>query len=335
MNYHILGKTGLRVSEMGFGGIPVQKVDAATATAIMDALLKEGINYIDSARAYTVSEQLIGEGIRGRRDKFILATKSGAVTAEDMARDIEISLKNFGTDVIDLYQIHNPAPAKFEAVMGKGGALEALLEAKRQGKIRHIGFTTHYVELFEKALEMDCIETIMFPYNLVETQGEELIARCREKNVGFIVMKPLAGGALENVDLAMRFIAANKNISVTIPGVESPEQVHENVKAFVDAAPLSDADKAEIERIRRELGSNFCRRCNYCAPCTAGIAIPSVFLFGGYLERYGLEEWARARYESLPVKASACVECGACEERCPYHLPIREMMKKYAGKFGK
>lgn len=335
MEYRILGKTGLMVSRVGFGGIPLQKTTPAEAKAVIDALLARGINFIDTARGYTVSEELIGAAIEGRRDKFILASKSMSRTAEAIRRDIDISLQNLRTDYIDLYQIHNLPVRDFDAVMGEGGALEGLLEAKKEGKIRHIGLTAHSVESFERALEWNCIETIMFPYNIVETQGEALIAKCLEKNVGFICMKPLAGGALENATLALRFILNNPAVGVVIPGMASVREVEENASVSDMEGDLQGAELAEIEQVRRELGSNFCRRCNYCAPCTAGISIPSVFLFGGYLERYGLEDWARSRYATLQKTAGDCIGCGVCETRCPYELPIREMMKKHAEAFGK
>jgi predicted aldo/keto reductase-like oxidoreductase len=174
----------------------------------------------------------------------------------------------------------------------------------------------------------------MFPYNIVETQGEALMHRCAEQNVGFIAMKPLAGGALEDAKLAMRFICANPDVTVVIPGMYSPAEVTENVAAAEDTTPLTDAEQEKLRTIRNELGSNFCRRCNYCAPCTVGISIPSVFLFEGYLSRYNLEGWARERYATLNVKAGACIGCGVCETRCPYHLPIRQMLKKSAEEFG-
>lgn len=335
MEYRILGKTGLMVSRVGFGGIPLQKTTPAEAKAVIDALLARGINFIDTARGYTVSEELIGAAIEGRRDKFVLASKSMSRTAEAIKKDIDISLKNLRTDYIDLYQIHNLPAREFDAVMGEGGALEGLLEAKKEGKIGHIGLTAHAIETFEKALEYNCIETVMFPYNIVETQGEALIAKCLEKNVGFICMKPLAGGALENATLALRFILNNPAVGVVIPGMASVCEVEENASVSDKEGELAASELAEIEQIRRELGSNFCRRCNYCAPCAAGISIPSIFLFGGYLERYGLEDWARSRYAALDKTASDCIGCGVCETRCPYELPIREMMKKHAEAFGK
>jgi len=334
MEYITLGKTGLKVSRVGFGGIPIQKVDSEGSKKLMQAVVDSGINFIDTARAYTVSEELIGNALVGMRDKFVIATKSMARTADAMRNDIEISLNNLKTDYIDIYQIHNVSMEQLAVVCGEGGALEALKEAKEQGKIGHIGLTAHSLEVFEYATALDFVETLMFPYNIVETQGEEIIKKCREKNIGFICMKPLAGGALENATLAMRFIAANQNVDIVIPGMCCEKEVAQNVEAVCDKAPLSADELAEIDKIRLELGTNFCRRCNYCQPCAAGINISGVFLFGGYLERYGLEEWARARYATLPNKASACIECGACEARCPYNLPIREMLKKYAAAFG-
>lgn len=334
MEYRILGKTGLRVSRIGFGGIPIQRIDAEGTRALMQALVEKGVNYIDTARGYTVSEEYLGYGLEGIRDKFVLATKSMSRDKESMARDIETSLANLRTDYIDLYQLHNPKLEELDVIFSENGAIQALRQAKAEGKIGHIGITAHSAAVFEKALEYDEIETVMFPYNIVESQGEELIARCREKNVGFICMKPLAGGAIEDGRLALRYILANDNVTVAIPGMAEVKELEQNLAAAEDTSSLTEEEKAAFEKVRAELGQNFCRRCNYCAPCAAGINIPSVFLFQGYLRRYGLAGWARERYATLPVKASACVQCGACETRCPYQLPIRQMMAEAAKDFG-
>ena len=335
MEYITLGKTGLRVSRMGFGGIPIQKVDASVTHALMERLAQRGVNYIDTARGYTVSEQFLGEALEGGlREKFVIATKSMARTKEAMARDIDISLKNLRTDYIDLYQIHNPSLAELEQVLAPGGALEALMEAKAAGKIRHLGLTAHMAAVFERALELDWVETVMFPYNIVETQGEELMAKCREKNVGFICMKPMAGGALEDARLALRFIRQNENVSVVIPGMYDIREIDENLSAMEDISALTSNELAKIETIRRELGTQFCRRCNYCQPCTAGISISGIFVLEGYLQRYGLGDWAQKRYDALNKKAGDCVGCGACEKRCPYQLPIRQMLARCKQEFG-
>ncbi|MDO4977631.1 MAG: aldo/keto reductase [Eubacteriales bacterium] len=334
MEYRVLGKTGLKISKLGFGGIPIQRIDEEGTKKLFEKMVEMGINYIDTARGYTVSEQYIGYAMEGLRDKFILATKSMSRTKEAMAKDIDISLSNMRTDYIDLYQVHNPSMENLDQVLAEGGALEALMEAKAAGKIGHIGLTAHSVQVFERALELDWVETIMFPYNIVEQQGAELIKKCQEKNIGFIDMKPLAGGAIEDATLALRYIYANPAVTVVIPGMAELKELEQNVKASENEAPLSQEELAAMDAVRKQLGSNFCRRCNYCAPCAAGINIPSVFLFAGYLERYDLEDWARDRYGSMAVKASACIECGVCETRCPYNLPIRQMMKKCAEEFG-
>lgn len=313
---------------MGLGGIPIQKSSVEEVRALLLKLSQNDINYIDTARGYTVSESFLGKALAGIRSQFILATKSMARTRESMAKDIEISLTNLKTDYIDLYQIHNPSMSDLDQVLAENGALEALLEAKAAGKIGHLGITAHSAAVFERALDMDWVETIMFPYNIVESQGAELIKKCTEKNIGFIAMKPLAGGAIENASLALRYICANPDVTIVIPGMYSVKEAEQNLTAVSDTSPLSDEELQQIEDIRESLGTNFCRRCNYCAPCSVGISIPNVFLFAGYLQRYDLGAWGYSRYNSLPVKADACVECGICESRCPYQLPIREMLKK-------
>ena len=335
MEYRILGKTGLKISRLGFGGIPIQRIDAEGTRALVAELAASGVNFIDTARGYTVSEEYLGFALDGIRDRFVLATKSMARTAEAMAKDIDVSLGNLRTDYIDLYQVHNPSERDLEQVTAPGGALEALLEAKKVGKIGHIGITLHSVDLFRRAVELPWVETIMFPYNIVETQGEELISICAERDIGFICMKPLAGGAIEDAEIAMRFILANPDVSVVIPGMATLEELAQNVASAENASPLSADEQKKISAIRDDLGTNFCRRCNYCAPCTAGINISAVLLFEGYYSRYGLKDWASERYAGLAKVASDCIDCGVCETRCPYNLPIREMLKNAAKTLGK
>ena len=334
MEYRTLGRTGLNISRLGFGGIPIQRIDAEGTRTLMQKLKAEGVNYIDTARGYTVSEEYLGYALEGIREDFVLATKSMSRDKAGMAADIEISLNNLRTNYIDLYQVHNPTMAQLEQVTAPGGALEALQEAREAGKIGHIGLTAHSLEVFEKALTYPWVETIMFPYNIVETQAEKLIQACAEKNIGFICMKPLAGGAIEDATLALRYICANPAVTVVIPGMAEEKEIAQNLAAVTDTSPLSPDEKGKILEVRSALGTQFCRRCNYCAPCSVGIGIPSVFLFEGYLSRYGLEDWARSRYATLTKKASDCIGCGACESRCPYNLPIREMLKNAAEKFG-
>lgn len=334
MEYRVLGKTGLRISRLGLGGIPIQRIDAEGTKKLVHQMAEMGINYIDTARGYTVSEEYLGYALEGIRDKFVLATKGRATTREDMLADIEKSLHNLRTNYIDLYQFHNPSMQALDAILAPGGALEGALEAKKAGKIGHIGATTHSVEIFARLLELPWVETIMFPYNIVENQAQELIAKCGEKNIGFICMKPLAGGAIEDGRLALRYIAANENVTVIIPGMAELRELNQNAEAVGDGSPLTEEEMAAAQQVRDSLGTQFCRRCNYCAPCTVGISIPSAFLFEGYLSRYGLADWARDRYKAMEHTAGECISCGQCETRCPYHLPIREMLKRTAEEFG-
>ena len=336
MNYVSLGNTGLKVSQVSFGGIPIQRADAANTMAVVDALEARGINFIDTARGYTVSEEYLGAALEGRRDKFIIATKSRSRDAEGMTRDIGISLSNLRTDYIDLYQIHNLPEKDFDKVFGPGGAYEALCDAKAAGKVRHIGATAHNADVLRRLVEEygDKIETLMFPYNIVETQGHDILAAARKKGIGTIAMKPMAGGNLDDWNLALRFIAAAGVIDVSIPGMGSVEEVHRNADAADGFSPLTAEELAQCDSIRKELGSEFCRRCGYCAPCTVGIDIPSNFLMSNYRRKYGLSDWAVSRYQGLAHHAGECIGCGACESRCPYELPIRKMLARVAGEFG-
>ena len=336
MNYVSLGNTGLKVSQVSFGGIPIQRADAANTMAVVDALEARGINFIDTARGYTVSEEYLGAALEGRRDKFIIATKSMSRDAEGMTRDIGISLSNLRTDYIDLYQIHNLPEKDFDKVFGPGGAYEALCDAKAAGKVRHIGATAHNADVLRRLVEEygDKIETLMFPYNIVETQGHDILAAARKKGIGTIAMKPMAGGNLDDWNLALRFIAAAGVIDVSIPGMGSVEEVHRNADAADGFSPLTAEELAQCDAIRKELGSQFCRRCGYCAPCTVGIDIPSNFLMSNYRRKYGLSDWAVSRYQGLAHHAGECIGCGACESRCPYELPIRKMLARVADEFG-
>lgn len=332
MKYTTLGKTGLQVSVVGLGGIPVQRTDVKEAREIVEECMKQGINYLDTARGYTVSEEFFGEALKDCRDKWILATKSMSRDYEGMKKDIEISLHNLQTDYIDLYQIHNiKTDEEIEKCFGENGAYKALVEAKEAGKIGHIGATAHSLEAFAKLIREyeDKIETMMFPYSIVENQGAELIHECAEKNIGFIVMKPIAGGNIDNTVLALKYIVNNPDCTIVIPGMGNAEEVRQNTCEEV-FQPLTVEDEEECKKIVKEVGSQFCRRCGYCAPCPQGINIPSNFLFANYKRKYGLADWAKSRYATLDKNASDCVKCGLCETRCPYDLPIRDMLEKVA-----
>lgn len=321
------GKTNMRIKRVGFGGIPIQRITQEDTNKVVDELVKQGVNFIDTARGYTISEEYIGNALEGRRDKFYIATKSMSRNYEDMKKDIDISLKNLKTDYIDLYQIHNLRYEEYDTIFDDNKAYKALLDAKEEGKIKNIGITSHSLETIEKAVEDGKFATIQFPYNIVEDQADEVFRKAHEKGIGTITMKPLAGGAIDDGALAIKYILSKEYIDVAIPGMNTVEQVIENVSVINDTV-LTRKDNEKIEKIRKELSGNFCRRCEYCMPCPNNVNIPQNFLLEGYYTRYNLKEWALERYKSLgAAKASECIECGICEEKCPYNLPIRAMLK--------
>ena len=327
----VLGRTNIKINRIGFGGIPIQRITQEDTNKVIYELVKQGINFIDSARGYTISEEYIGNAIEGKRDKFILATKSMSRTYDDMMKDVDISLNNFKTDYIDLYQLHNVKIDEYNDIFNDDMAYKALLDCKKLGKIKNIGITSHNVETIKKAVYSDKFDTVQFPYNIVEDQADEIFKEANKRNIGVIVMKPLAGGAIDNAKLAIKYILSKDYIDVAIPGMDSIDQVIENT-AIIDDLNITKEDEYNIIDIRNKLGNRFCRRCEYCMPCPVGINIPMNFLLEGYYSRYNLKEWSKDRYKSLQVKASDCIECGKCESKCPYDLPIRKMLKEVCDK---
>lgn len=330
-----LGRTGMEVSVISFGALPIQRCTMEEAGPVLHKVLDAGINFIDTARAYTDSEAKIGKYIASRRSEYYLATKSMARDKAGMAKDVDISLQTMQVEYIDLYQVHNIKTRQdLDAVMAPGGALEALKEAKAAGKIRFIGVTGHSVDLLMEAVKSDQFDTVQVPFNFIETKAnEELFPLAKAMNVGRIVMKPLGGGQVRSFDLALRFIL-EQDISVAIPGMDDIVQIDENLAAAKNFRPLTQEEQAILKKEAADIGPNFCRRCGYCMPCAAGIDIPQTFIFHLQYSSYGLKEAIPLRYAGMKAKASDCIECGICEERCPYDLPIRDRMKQVAKDLG-
>lgn len=328
MQFRKLGRTGLNVSVIGMGGIPVQRIGTQDAVRVIEEAFALGVNFIDTARGYTDSEAKFGEVLPKYRDNVIVATKSMARTKDDMAGDIEKSLKDLKLDYIDIYQMHNVKDeVSLKKVLEPGGALDALKQAREKGKIRHIGITGHIPAVLVKAVSTGEFDTVQFPFNPVETSGlDELIPLSQKMNIGRIAMKPFAGGAIKKSILSLRYIL-DHGLTTVIPGMDTIDQVKENVLAGEQTKPLSEDEMTELLAETSDLGGKFCRRCEYCQPCPRGIDIPTVFLLDGYWTRYGLQQWAVDRYKPLGVKASECTGCGECEAKCPYQLPVREMLK--------
>lgn len=329
-----LGKTNLWVTPISFGALPIQRCTMEEAGEVLHAALDAGINFVDTARAYTDSEEKIGAHIASRRNQYYLATKSLARDKAGMAKDIDISLKNMRTEYIDLYQVHNiQRAADLAAVIGPGGALEALKEAQAAGKIGHIGVTGHSIPMVIEAIKTGEFSTVQVPFNFIETQAlEELFPLAQVMDIGRIAMKPLGGGQVESYELALKYLLQQDIIA--IPGMDELQHIAQNVGVERNFTPLTEEEKAHLAQEAQTIGANFCRRCGYCKPCAVEIDIPTVFIWHLQYTRYGLKQAMAGRYAGLKAKASDCIDCGICEARCPYNLPIRQRMKQIAEELG-
>lgn len=333
----VLGRTGYEVSVVGFGGIPIQRLTQEEVTILLQTAYENGINFIDTSIRYTVSEEFIGNALQiVGREHFFVTTKSMSKTREGILAELEKSMAKLKIDYLDLYQFHNPKNLQeLELILEPNGALDAVKEMKKESKIREIGISSHSLEVLFAAIETNEFATIQYPYNAVERQGEELFKLANQRNIGVIAMKPLAGGSITKGESAIRFILENKNVSVVIPGMEKVEQIEENTKPGIDGRGLNEIERLELFTEAELLGNEFCRRCGYCTPCSVGIDIPGQFILDGYLMRYNLGDWANDRYFRQDIKASDCIMCGMCLLRCPYNLPIIDMLKRVTENFSK
>ncbi len=324
-----LGKTGLMVTEMGFGGIPIQRVSEVDAIKVVKKCYELGINYYDTARGYTTSEERMGKALEDVRDKVYLATKSHAKTAKDLRDNLAISLKNLRTDYLDLYQLHNVTEDSWKTLQAPGGALDELLKIKEEGIARHIGVTSHSPTFLTRIVAKGSpFETIMVGYNYIALEpGRDLFPTCKKMDVGIVIMKPFGGGAFTNAVTALKFVLANKNCNCVIPGMQLVSEVEENVAVCGGSLKLSEAELASIEVDRAALGKEFCAACDYCQPCPAGIPISFVLRTEmSTLRRMGWTEGVMKQTKEVAPKVAACLDCGACETRCPYKLPIRQLL---------
>lgn len=328
MQYRILGKTGLTVSEVGFGGIPILRLPASEAVKILQYSLERGITFYDTANAYKDSEDKIGQAFSHCRTKVIIATKTGRRDAAGATAHLENSLRMFRSDYIDLYQLHQVSQEKdWQAITAPGGALEAVVKAREQGKIRHLGITSHNLAMAIKLVKTGLFETIQFPFNFIEQEPkEELHKIAKEMNLGNIVMKPFAGGALDNAALAFKFLRQYPE-AIPIPGFDSVASIDEILAIYEEPNQVKQEDLAAMEEYRRELGQRFCRRCEYCQPCPHGVMITPAMGYPIVAKRMSPQvsiEFSKAAMESV----TNCVECGACLPRCPYELSIPQIIRK-------
>ncbi len=325
-----LGRTGLMASRIGFGSIPIQRVSEDEAIAVVRRCLEHDINFLDTANVYSTSEERIGKAIAGRRDGLILATKTTSRNSEEVKAHLNLSLERLRVEAIDLYQLHDVSdPAAVEAIFAPNGPLAIVEEAKKAGVVKHIGISTHQIDIAKKLVTSDRFETIMFPLNFVTSEeGIEILSLARKHDVGFIVMKPLAGGRLENASLAFKYLLQFPDV-VIIPGIEKPQEIDEIIQVYKGPQQLTEAEQKEMQRIREELGSIFCHRCDYCQPCTEGIAISTALQMLSFRKSMPRWKFFTGFLVDVMAKALDCSKCGECEERCPYNLPVMAMIEEY------
>jgi len=331
-----LGRTGLKVNPVGFGGIPIQRLNSGESEHLIETALGQGINFYDTARVYTDSEEKMGRVFGRFPERPVIATKSMARSRDQILRDIETSLKKLQVDHIHLYQCHNISSREvLEKTLGPRGAIRGMIQAREEGMIGHIGVTGHKPWVILEAIEKFPFETIQIPFNFIETAAlERLIPRAREKKLGIIAMKPVAGGAFQNVLLNFRFILTS-GIDVIIPGMDRIEQVEENRSVLDHLKPLDENETRILMREKEDLGETFCRRCEYCMPCPEGLNIPFLHLVGAYYFRYGLKEWAWKRLQGMEKGYQDCTRCGECVSRCPYDLDIPGIFQQLGEKIGR
>ena len=325
MKYRKLGSTGMKVSVIGLGGIPIQRISIDESRCVIEAAKNVGINYIDTAKDYTDSEIKIG--LSGYSNDLYVFSKSKSTSKDVIRSDVINTINNINKDVIDLFQLHNVKTPDWS------DSLEGLKLCQEEGLINHIGASSHSIDIAEKLIQSGDFSVVTIALNFIEREGIKLLDMAEENDVGILAMKPLIGGAISqnNVVPAISYVL-EQNISSVMVGMDKIEQVLNNVKAVEHH--LTDKDRRYLAHETSELKDDLCRRCGYCLPCSAGIDIPKMFLLHTYYIRYGLQDWSKTRYKKETHNSSECIECGKCEVKCPYNIQIINKMKKVHNLFG-
>ena len=323
-----LGRSGLKASELGCGGIPIMRVGLEEAKAIIKHCFQLGIRFFDTAHVYHDSEEKMGAALEPVRDEVVLATKVWSKDAAGAAKELAMSFDRLRTRRIDLIQCHNVSnQPDLDKVLGPDGAYEVLAQAKAENKVRVIGFSSHNPEIAVKAIRTGKFATLQFPFNFIENDPEEKVFPvAREWGLGLIGMKPFGGGLLGRADLCFRFLQQFPDV-VPIPGIQSQEEINEIVGYYRERRALGLDDREQMEKIRNELGGRFCHRCEYCMPCEQGVQIPRVLLIKSQVRRFSPNQLAPMAKDAA-ASVEQCIDCRECEEKCPYHLPVPEMLQE-------
>ena len=326
MHMITLGRTGIKTPQNAFGALPIQRVDRETAAGLLRKAYRGGMVYFDTARAYTDSEEKVGYAFEGMREKVYIATKTMAKKPEDFRKDLETSLKLLRTDYIDVYQFHcvdqcwKPGDGS--------GMYECMLEAKRLGKIRHIGVTAHKIQVAVDCVNSGLYETMQYPFSYLASEKEkELVRLCKEKEVGFVCMKGMAGGLINRSDAAMAFLSEYDN-ALPIWGIQRESELNEWL-SYMDKTPEMTGEIMDyIRKEQKELSGDFCRGCGYCMPCPQGIQIPTCARMSLMLRRAPSMSWLNDHWQKEMKRIEDCVNCRRCTQHCPYQLDTPELLKK-------
>lgn len=320
----ILGSTGLEVTRVGFGVLPIQRVSMDEAKRILVRAYESGINFYDTARAYSDSEEKIGNALSGVRKNIIIATKTHAKDVETFWQHLETSLKNLKTDYIDIYQFHNPEKVPLQ----EDELYDAMLQAKQKGLIRHIGITNHSFENGRKAVLSGLYETLQYPFNHISSEDDlELVNLCREKNVGFIAMKALSGGLITNAENAFCYLWQFPHV-VPIWGIQRMEELEQFIELEKNPPVLDENRKKLIEEDRKDLSGSFCRGCGYCMPCPVGIPISNAARMKYLLRRAPYQQFITKEWQDKMELIENCLECNQCSGKCPYRLNTPALLKE-------
>lgn len=328
MDTIVLGKTGLTVGRTGFGALPIQRVDFTEAEVILRHAFESGINFFDTARFYTDSEEKLGKSFADIRHRVVMATKSMGTTKEEIERDFTASLQQLRTDYVDLYQFHNP---KTVPMPGDGsGRYEFLAELKHSGAIRAIGITNHSLELALQAVHSGLYDCVQFPFSLLASEEEEnLVQECEAQNIGFLAMKALGGGLIRNISAAFAHISRFTTV-VPLWGIQKMAELEEFLALSAAPPAWDEAMREAIAAEKATLGKSFCRGCGYCLPCPVDIDIPNVARMSLLLRRSPWGQYAAGNWARKMDTAANCIHCGACAERCPYSLDTPELVHENA-----
>ena len=330
MDKVVLGNTGISVNKNGFGALPIQRTEKKEAVYILQKAFYHGINYYDTARAYTDSEEKLGDAFRYTRDRIIISTKTQATDAEGFWKDLEESLRKLQTDYIDIYQFHNP---DFCPRPGDGtGLYEAALKAKEEGKIRHIGITNHRLPVAREAVESGLYETLQFPFSYLSSDEDlALVAKTRAAGMGFIAMKALAGGLINDSAAAYAYMSRSQFDHVApIWGIQRESELDEFL-SYQDCPPAIDSRIMDrIDKDRQELSGEFCRGCGYCMPCPAGIEINTCARMSLLLRRSPSAGYLSPQWQEKMKLIESCLHCNQCMKKCPYGLNTPELLKRNA-----